>query len=100
MKETKRIYKIASLFSGCGGLDLGFIGGFDYLGRHFSKNSVKIVFANDFDRDATTCYNSNLFFNHDGDCKCLLADIRNVLANDVPDYDILLISVSAIFKCR
>lgn len=96
MKETKRIYKIASLFSGCGGLDLGFIGGFDYLGRHFSKNSVKIVFANDFDRDATTCYNSNLFFNHDGDCKCLLADIRNVLANDVPDYDILL----AGFPCQ
>lgn len=30
MKEKKYIYKIASLFSGCGGLDLGFIGGFDY----------------------------------------------------------------------
>ena len=26
MKETKHMYKIASLFSGCGGLDLGFIG--------------------------------------------------------------------------
>ena len=68
MKEKKNIYKIASLFSGCGGLDLGFIGGFDYLGRHFSRNSVNVVFANDFDSDATTWYNSNYLLNRDGGC--------------------------------
>ena len=67
MKEKKNIYKIASLFSGCGGLDLGFIGGFDYLGRHFSRNSVNVVFANDFDSKASTCYNSNYLLKRDGD---------------------------------
>ena len=96
MKETKYMYKIASLFSGCGGLDLGFIGNFDYLGRHFCGNSVKIVFANDFDSDATTCYNSNHLLTRDDDCKCLLADVRSVLAEDIPDYDILL----AGFPCQ
>lgn len=96
MRKTKHIYRIASLFSGCGGLDLGFIGGFDYLGRHFSENGVRVVFANDFDSDATTCYNSNPLLTRNGDCKCSLADIRNVAANDIPDYDILL----AGFPCQ
>ncbi|MCL1986629.1 MAG: DNA (cytosine-5-)-methyltransferase, partial [Firmicutes bacterium] len=31
--------RIISLFSGAGGLDLGFIGGFDYLGKNYAKNS-------------------------------------------------------------
>lgn len=66
------------------------------LGRHFSRNSVNVVFANDFDSDASTCYNSNYLLNRDGDCKCLLADIRNVPASDIPDYDILL----AGFPCQ
>lgn len=96
MKKRTSAYKIASLFSGCGGLDLGFIGGFDYLGRHFDKNNVSIVFANDFDNDAATCYNSNPLLSHKGGCNCLLSDIRNVDTNDIPDYDILL----AGFPCQ
>lgn len=96
MKETKHIYKIASLFSGCGGLDLGFIGGFDYSGRHYGENNVKVVFANDFDSDACTCYNSNYLLTRGGESKCLLADIRNVSVNDIPDYDMLL----AGFPCQ
>ena len=47
--------KIASLFSGCGGLDLGFSGGFEFYGKTFKKLNTKIVFANDFDKDAATC---------------------------------------------
>lgn len=31
--------KIASLFSGCGGLDLGFTGGF-YFGKHYFDNTA------------------------------------------------------------
>lgn len=96
MKEKTYTYKIASLFSGCGGLDLGFIGGFNYLGRHFDKNQVNIVFANDFDNDAATCYNSNSLLNHNGNCKCRLADIRQISSDDIPDYDILL----AGFPCQ
>lgn len=89
-------YKIASLFSGCGGLDLGFIGGFDFMGKHFEKNAVQIVFANDFDVDASTCYNANSLLTNGDHSKCLLNDIRNVDANDIPDYDILL----AGFPCQ
>lgn len=89
------MYKIASLFSGCGGLDLGFTGGFDFYGKHFDKLPTEIVFANDFDKDASTCYNSNDLLISDG-AKCTLADIRSVDANDIPDFDILL----AGFPCQ
>ena len=30
-----RTYKVVSLFSGCGGIDLGFKGGFDYGEKNF-----------------------------------------------------------------
>ena len=43
-------YKVVSLFSGCGGLDLGIEGGFDYLGNHYHKNPFKVIWANDITR--------------------------------------------------
>lgn len=87
--------RIASLFSGCGGLDLGFTGGF-YFGKHkYERLDTKIVFANDFDHDTYTCYNSNPLLTNDG-TKCLLADIRDINAKDIPDFDILL----AGFPCQ
>lgn len=92
---SKRIFKIASLFSGCGGLDLGFTGGFSFLGNDFKRLNTKIVFANDFDVDACKCYNANPLLVNDG-AKCLLDDIRNIDANSIPDFDILL----AGFPCQ
>lgn len=46
--------KIASLFSGCGGLDLGFTGGFTFRGHEYNRLNTTILFANDFDQDAKT----------------------------------------------
>jgi DNA (cytosine-5)-methyltransferase 1 len=87
--------RIASLFSGCGGLDLGFSGGFRFYETEFPKLPTKVVFANDFDADAANCYNSNPLLVHDG-AQCLLKDIREVDAVEIPDYDILL----AGFPCQ
>ena len=88
-------YKIASLFSGCGGLDLGFTGGFEFINRTYEKLPTKVVFANDFDKDATSCYNANeLLISHGVECK--LEDIRNINAKEIPDFDILL----AGFPCQ
>lgn len=95
IEMAKKSYKIVSLFSGCGGLDLGFTGGFNFNGQKFKKLPTKVVFANDFDIDASTCYNSNHLLTSNGE-KCLLKDIREVNAEDIPDYDILL----AGFPCQ
>lgn len=92
----KNKIKIVSLFSGCGGLDLGFIGGFEFMGRQYPKLPTKIVFANDFDIDAVTCYNSNPLLIRKGHSKCLLKDIRSVKVESIPDFDILL----AGFPCQ
>lgn len=88
-------FKIASLFSGCGGLDLGFSGGFSFYDKEFERLNTEIVFANDFDKDAATCYNSNpLLTSHGSSCR--LEDIRNIDASEIPDFDILL----AGFPCQ
>lgn len=87
--------RIASLFSGCGGLDLGFTGGFTFRNRDYPRLDTEVVFANDFDVDAQRCYNANQLLTNDG-VECLLEDIRNVDANDIPDFDILL----AGFPCQ
>ena len=53
MRETKKELKVASLFAGCGGLDLGF-----ELADH-EKLSFKTIWANDFDAAACATYRRN-----------------------------------------
>ncbi|WP_436938039.1 DNA cytosine methyltransferase [Staphylococcus xylosus] len=60
--ENIKPLNIVSLFSGAGGMDLGFVGGFDYLNNHYAKNPYNIVFANDIFKQAADIYEYN--FNH------------------------------------
>jgi len=83
MKTSTKIYKIASLFSGCGGMDLGAEGGFLYLGKRFKKHPVETVYATDFDKSICDVYNANFPLKID------VRDIRELESKDVPDHDIL-----------
>jgi DNA (cytosine-5)-methyltransferase 1 len=76
--------KVASLFCGCGGMDLGIQGDFNYLNKHFGALPFDIVYAVDNDAYATKIYNQN--FAH----KCEVKDVRDIVPNEVPDHDILL----------
>ena len=76
--------RVASLFCGCGGMDLGIQGDFSYLGKHFESLPFEVVYAADNDLYATNIYNSN--FSH----KCELKDVRDIVPSEVPDHDILL----------
>lgn len=76
-------FKIASLFSGCGGMDLGAEGGFRFINKIYKRLPTKTVYALDFDKNAVELYNEN-FKN-----RCILGDICNVQANEIPDHDIL-----------
>lgn len=76
--------KVASLFCGCGGMDLGMLGGFSYLGKKYAKHNAEIVYAIDNDEYCTKIYNSN--FSH----KCKVKDIKEIIIKDIPDCDILI----------
>ncbi|MBR6082676.1 MAG: DNA (cytosine-5-)-methyltransferase [Salinivirgaceae bacterium] len=76
--------KVASLFCGCGGMDLGIIGGFNYLGKDFAPNNYSIVYAADNDTYCTQIYNAN--FEH----KCIVKDVRDIVPENMPDFDMLV----------
>lgn len=72
ISPTKQEYKVVSLFSGIGGLDLGFI----YAG-------FNIIWANDFDKFACQTYKANISKN------IVCGDIR-IEKENIPEHDILI----------
>ena len=65
--------KVASLFCGCGGLDMG-----------FHQAGYDIVWANDFDKYAVQTYNVN--FPNEAIC----ADLNELDINTIPNHDVLI----------
>ena len=53
-------FSVVSLFSGCGGLDLGFLGGFEFLGKIYGRLPYKVIWANDIRPAACKTYETNL----------------------------------------
>lgn len=53
-------YSVVSLFSGCGGLDLGFKGGFSFLGKEYARNPYDIIWANEINKAACATYRENV----------------------------------------
>ena len=53
-------WTVASLFSGCGGLDLGFVGDFEFLGKYYPRLPFEIVWANELNPAACKTYEYNL----------------------------------------
>ena len=72
--------KVCSLFSGIGGIDLG-----------FQQAGFDIVWANEFDKDAATTYRHNFGGEH-----LVEKDIRKVDVLEIPDFDVLV----AGFPCQ
>ena len=75
--------KVASLFCGCGGTDVGMQGDFDYLGQHYASNNINIVYANDIERTACDLFERNFGIVPDN------RDIRIVKSEEIPEFDIL-----------
>lgn len=60
MLVKERTINVISLFSGCGGMDLGFIGDFEFLGKHYPKTPFEVVWANDVNSAACRTYKRNI----------------------------------------
>ena len=75
--------KVASLFCGCGGTDVGLLGNFEYLNTKYSGNNMEIVYANDIDENACKLFEDNFGIKPDN------RDIREVSSDELPDFDIL-----------
>ena len=75
--------KVASLFCGCGGTDVGLLGGFDFLGKYYNSNSMEIVYANDIADNACKIFKENFGITPDN------RDIRAVKTDEIPEFDIL-----------
>lgn len=75
--------KVASLFCGCGGTDVGILGDFHYLDKYYTSNNTKIVYANDIEKSACRIFELNFEVKPDE------RDIRHIISNELPDFDIL-----------
>lgn len=83
IEERNKLFQIKtiSLFSGCGGMDLGIEGGFTYLGKRYRKTKFKIIWANDIDKFACETFNANF----EG-IECICGDIeKDEIWNIMPE---------------
>lgn len=79
------MYKVVSLFSGCGGADCGLLGGFEFNKKRYKKLPFKLVYATDIDPKALATHKLNF--------KCdnvVCGDICDTPSSSIPDHDVLV----------
>lgn len=84
-KGVKKL-NVVSLFSGTGGMDLGFRGDFEFLGTKYSEQPYNLIFSNDIFTQAADVYEVN--FGH----KVERRSISDISSNELPNekVDIVL----------
>lgn len=79
------MYRVVSLFAGCGGCDQGIIGDFVFNNHKYERLPYKLVYAMDIDQRALNTHKLNF---KGVEIKC--ADICEVDATEIPDCDIVI----------
>ena len=91
-REQQARYSVVSMFSGCGGMDLGFMGGFRIFGKRYPNLPFEVVWANDLNEAACRSYKRNIGDHiHCGDIWGLIDTMPNqadVLIGGFPCQDI------------
>jgi len=82
--QSSKRYTVLSLFAGCGGLDLGFQGGFSSFGHEYSKNNFDIIWANEIEKNAVKTY-QNYFGDH-----IVCEDVNNIDNDSLPYADVVI----------
>lgn len=87
--ENKKKYKILSTFTGAGGLDIGFRGGFRFLNKYYGELPFETVVASDINLDACHTLSADNKYFKDTDVIC--ADITKYDYKQIKgDFDVLL----------
>jgi len=84
-------YSVVSMFSGCGGMDLGFTGGFQVFGQRYSSLPFEVIWANDINAAACRTYERNLGHIHRGniwDLIDFMPKTTDILIGGFPCQDI------------
>ena len=84
MKNQGNKFSVVSFFCGCGGMDLGFSGGFSYKKETFSKLPFQILAAYDSNKECIGTYHENF----PGKC-AIEKDLSNFNPAEMPKADIL-----------
>ena len=79
------MYKVVSLFSGCGGCDQGLSGDFVFNKQHYEKLPYEVVYALDIDKKALNTYRENF---KSGEVVC--GNICDIPSDSIPDHDVLV----------
>lgn len=79
------MYKVVSLFSGCGGGDLGVVGNFAFNNKEYHKLPFSLIYSLDIDQKALNTHMLNF------DCEQVVCDdICNIPSDEIPDHDVLI----------
>lgn len=84
MENGAKTIRVASLFSGCGGGDLGMQGGFSFLGKKYGSLGFEIVWANDILPFAAETYRNNI------GTHIVEGDITKIKSSGIPAHDLLV----------
>lgn len=82
--DSRTPHKVVSFFAGCGGLDLGFLGGFRYKDSELKRLPFHIEAAFDFDNKCVSTYNCNI-----GD-HAYVMDLAQSNSEELPSSDLLV----------
>lgn len=79
------MYKVVSLFSGCGGADQGMVGGFAFNKEYYEALPFELVYATDIDQKALNTHKENFA------CKSVVCkDICETDSSEIPECDVVV----------
>ena len=82
-REKSKNISVISMFAGCGGFDLGLLGGFQYSGELYPPLPFRIIRAYEIDPKATSTYSLNI------SSDVQTTDLTEIKMQDLPYADVL-----------
>lgn len=79
------MYKVVSLFAGCGGCDQGIVGDFVFNKQYYDRLPFDLIYAMDINQKALNTHKLNF-----KPSEVVCADICDTPSSDIPDCDIII----------